>query len=212
MFYYDRNLTIEYEGYLNPNIKEAWKEWVKTPVGEDIFNECLNMVIDYDDIDTEDYFLRFWVSLTRYPESVGGNSGSMRKSYVELVKLLGYPLEIDYKDPLIKINFQFMREAKSLSSVGDVYWIKVAAESIKKIHNIIHNTPKRILNNPYFPLLNIQSVATLMTDEERERVFKNIIGLKSGFGFPKSIRVLPMAFFMKGSSFMPMMNWRKMPF
>ena len=210
MPYYDTNLMVVYGDYLNPNIEQAWKAWVKTVVGEDIFDECLNYVIDYETIDTEDYFLRFWVSLKRYPESVGGNSGPMRESYVELVELLGYPLEIDYKDPFIKKNFMLMREAKSLSSMSDINWIRVANENMEKIHKIIDKIPMRILNNPYFPLLNIQSVAKLMTDEERNIVFtRSALG---SFGFAKSLRVLPMAFFMKGSSFMPMMNWRKMPF
>ena len=209
MPYYDTNLMVVYEDYLNPNIEQAWKTWVKTPVGEDIFDECLRNVVDYETINTGDYFLRFWVSLKRYPEGVGGNSGLMRKSYVELVELLGYPLEVDYKDPFIKKNFMLMREAKSLSSMSDINWIRVANENIEIIHKIIDKIPKRILNNSYFPLLNIQSVALLMTDEERNIAFKGSAGY---FGFPKGLRVLPMAFFMKGSSFMPMMNWRKMPF
>ena len=209
MPYYDTNLMVVYEDYLNPNIEQAWNAWVQTPVGNDIVNECFRNVSDYDEINPEDYFLRFWVSLKRYPENVGGNSGLMKKSYVELVELLGYPLEVDYKDPFIKKNFMLMREAKSLSSMSDIGWIGVANENMEKIHKIIDKIPKRILNNPYFPLLNIQSVALLMTDEERNIVFKRSAG---SFGFAKSLRVLPMAFFMKGSSFMPMMNWRKMPF
>lgn len=207
MSYYDINLTIKFEDYLNPNIEQAWKVWVKTPVGEDIFDECIIKVYRFKKIDIEDYFLRFWASLKRYPESVGGNSGIMRKSYVELVELLGYPLEIDYKDPLIKKNFSLMREAKSLSDMSDFNWRRVADGNFDRIHSIIDKLPKRILNNPYFPLLNIQSVALLMDDEERDIVFP-----KESFDFPSSIRVLPMAFFMKGSSSMPMMNWRKIPF
>ena len=208
MPYYDTNLMVVYEDYLNQNIKEAWNAWVQTPVGNDIVNECIRNVSDYDEINPEDYFLRFWVSLKRYPEGVGGNSGEMRKSYVELVELLGYPLEIDYKDPFIKKNFQLMREAKSLSSMSDINWIRVANENMERIHSIIDKIPKRILNNPYFPLLNIQSVAQLLNKPgEIDRIFGNL-----SFGFAKSLRVLPMAFFMKGSSFMPMMNWRKMPF
>lgn len=208
MSYLDGNLTIKYEDYLNPNIEQAWKAWVQTPVGNDIFMECLENVSRYEEINTEDYFLRFWATLKRYPESVGGTSVSMRKSYVELVELLGYPLEIDYKDPHIKTISQLMREAKSLGTMNDVNWKAVTAQKIEKIHSIIDKLPKRILNDPYFPLLNIQSVAKLMTDEERNKLFG-----ADYFGFaPRAIRVLPMAFFMTGSSFMPMMNWRKIPF
>lgn len=214
------NLMVSYEGYLNPNIEKAWEEWVQTPVGEDIFKECLRDVWGYEEIDTEDYFLRFWVSLKRYPEGVGGNSRPMKNSYVELVELLGYPLEVNYEDPIIKTNFSLMREAKALSNVGDVQWKSDASASIKQIHKLINKIPKKILNIPYFPLLNIQSVfdllfkSSLLNDEEIRdmRKIEGFQNLSNRDSFPQTIRVLPMAFFMTSSYFMPLMNWRKIPF
>lgn len=227
------NLTKELEGYLHPDLESVWNEWIATSEGERTHEEMKRYVSGWDRIQEDDWFLKIWACLKRYPESLDDNE--KYQFVINLIEILGYPfittkpfnrntmLNEDQKGKpyfaLLEKQVAYMCSEKSLGSMFDYQWNSTALiEDLKEISKTINETvisgeimkfrkPKEFESftnlRTQFPYFAYLSLYSSPITDSYLETY--------GKSYQRVIYVLPPAIFMKSRS-MAFMNWRTLPF
>ena len=226
------NLTKELEGYLHPDLESVWKEWIQTPEGLKIHEETKRYVSGWDRIQEDDWFLKIWACLKRYPEGVSDDE--KYQSVINLIEILGYPfitkkyynyqmMEEDLKGKpyfaLLDKQVGYMCSEKSLGSMMDYQWSSIALiEELKQISRTINET---VISGEIMKFRKPKEFE-MFTNLRKQFPYFAYLSLYSspirdsyvetyGKSYQRMIFVLPPAIFMK-SRIMALMNWRTLPF
>lgn len=227
------NLTKELEGYLHPDLESVWNEWIQTPEGLKIHEEMKKYVSGWDNIQEDDWFLKIWACLKRYPETL--TDKEKYQSVINLIEILGYPfittkpynrnMMID-EDQKGKPYFALLRKQvgllcgdKSLGSMRDYTWNSTGIiRELKQISKMINETvisgeimkfrkPKELESftnlRTQFPYFAYLSLSSSIMRNSYVEIYGN--------SYQRMVQVLPPAIFMKNRS-MAFMNWRTLPF
>jgi hypothetical protein len=228
------NLTKELEGYLHPDLKQVWYQWITTPEGSQIHEEMISQVSGWNRIQEDDWFLKIWACLKRYPESLSDDE--KYQSVIKLIEILGYPFitdeevdfwrvrrgEINEKEPyfaLLEKQVGFMCSDKSLGSMNDYSWDSFTfIRDLKNISNLINEKvisgeimkfrkPKEL---EYFSNLRNQFPYFAYLSLYSSPIRDSYVEIYNE-SYQRITFVLPPAIFMKSRS-MALMNWKSMPF
>lgn len=226
------NLTKELEGYLHPDLESVWNEWIQTSEGERIHEET-KRVSGWDRIQEDDWFLKIWACLKRYPETLDDNE--KYQSVINLIEILGYPFITNeyYNSQILRVEDQkgkpyaalldkqiaYMCSEKSLGSMNDYQWNSVGIiDNLKQISKTINETvisgkimkfrkPKEF---EYFTNLRTEfpyfAYLSLYSSPIRDSYMETY-----KMSYQRMTYVLPPAIFMRGRK-MALMNWRTLPF